>query len=77
MYLMLYFSQYCMTAKRSLVLWYIHALNVPNITFHGFYHVEGTICKYMDLENSHNRELHTTYVGRSKDVINLVYGDEP
>ena len=42
-------------------------MNILNITFHQFYHQEAVKL----IEESHARELDSTFVGRSKDALDV------
>ena len=68
---MLNFTVYSKTNRKMLVPWRIHGVNPPDVTFRGFYYQEGT----RSIEGgSHSTqlELHCTYVGSSKDRLDLV-----
>lgn len=48
-------------------------MNPPDITFRGFYHQDGT--RYIESGSCSQLELQTTYVGRSKDQLDVVDSD--
>ena len=68
---MLNFTVYSKTARKTLVPWRIHGVNPPDVTFGGFYYQEGT--RFVDGSHSAAQlELHTTFVGSSKERMDLV-----
>ena len=55
--------------NKTLVPWTIEALNPPNVTFREF------LCSKFDLHGRTPRELDKTFVGRSKEKLDLVGAD--
>ena len=71
---MLNFSVYEKCSRKTLVPWRISAVNPPDLTFRGFYHQEGT--RFIERgSNSAQLELHSTFVGSSKDRLDAVDSD--
>ena len=71
---MLNFTVYNKTSRKTSVPWRIHAVNPPDLTFCGFYHQEGA--RFIE-GGSHSAqlELHSTFVGSSKDQLDAVDSD--
>ena len=71
---MLNFTVYNKTSRKTSVPWRIHAVNPPDLTFRGFYHQEGA--RFIE-GGSHSAqlELHSTFVGSSKDRLDAVDSD--
>ena len=63
---MLNYHVYCQTRKKVLVPWTIEAINPPNLTFRQF------LSNKVDFEET---ELDQTFVGKSKDKLDLVSAD--
>ena len=69
--LMLNFTVYNRSDRRTLVPWRIHGVNPPDISFRGFYHNEAT--RFIEGGSSASRlELQSTFVGASKESMDLV-----
>ena len=71
---MLNFTVYNKTSRKTSVPWRIHAVTPPDLTFRGFYHQEGA--RFIE-GGSHSAqlELHSTFVGSSKDRLDAVDSD--
>ena len=69
---MLNFTVHNRRVHKTLVLWRIHAVNPPDITYHGFYHeheshfIEG---------GSHSVAIFGTFVGQSIELMDVVDSD--
>ena len=70
---MLNFSVYNKSNHKTVVPWRIHGVSPPDVTFRGFYHHEAS--RFIAEGGSHSAaqlELHSTFVGTSKERIDLV-----
>ena len=55
--------------------WRIQAVGLPTLTFRGFYHEQAS--KLIEDARSRPRELHSTFVGKSKDSTDVVDSELP
>ena len=66
---MLNYHVFCSSKNKTLVPWTIEALNPPNVTFREFLYSK------FDLHGRTPRKLDKTFVGRSKEKLDLVGAD--
>ena len=73
---MLNFTIHNRRDHKTLVPWRIHAVNPPDVTYRGFYHEHGS--HFMEGGSAHSSaifELHSTFVGQSKEQMDAVDSD--
>ena len=66
---------YNKSVHKTLVPWRFHSVNPPDVTFREFYYQEGTRFVEGGSHFALQLQLHTTFVGSSKKLMDLVDSD--